>query len=341
MAQQTLRSVDFAFRSFLKSIGKVEKVHPPKYREKGSLYTLTIAGSTVQIHDGFLTIPTSKTYSSVLNSHKIRIKVPDHLNDKKIKEIKIIPVYKGRAFKIAYCYEVDGENLNLNRDNSLGIDIGLDNLATCVTNSGTSFIMDGRKIKHVNRNWNKRRAYLQSILAKQGRFSSKLLERITLKRNNRANDYLKKTARYIVNFCIAHDIGTIVCGYNPNFKRGINIGSKTNQNFTQISFGSLRRQLKNLCKRYQMQYIEQEESYTSKASFFDNDEIPIYNEADPQKYKFSGKRIKRGLYRASDGRIINADVNGALNILKKSKQRLNFERLCVGFLNNPLRIRVA
>ena len=341
MAQQTLRAVDFAFRSFLKSIGKVEKVHPPKCREKGSLYTLTIAGSTIRIRDGFLTIPTSKTYSSVLNSHKIRIKVPDRLNYKKIKEIKIIPVYKGRAFKIAYCYEVDGENLNLNRDNSLGIDIGLDNLATCVTNSGTSFIMDVRKIKHINRNWNKRRAYLQSILAKQGRFSSKLLDRITLKRNNRANDYLKKTARYIVNFCIANDIGTIVCGYNPNFKRGINIGSKTNQNFTQISFGSLRRQLKNLCERYQMQYIEQEESYTSKASFFDNDEIPIYNEADPQKYKFSGKGIKRGLYRASDGRIMNADVNGALNILKKSKQRLNFERLFVGFLNNPLRIRVA
>lgn len=219
------------------------------------------------IRDGYLTVPKSRTYTSVLNSHRIKIKVPARLLGKKIKEVKIIPLYKGRAFKIAYCYEVNAENLKLNRDNALAIDIGLDNLATCVTNFGTSFIMDGRKIKHINRNWNKRRAYLQSILMKQGRYSSKLLERITLKRNNRVDDCLKKTARYIINFCIANDMGTVICGYNTDFKRG--------------------------------------------------------------------------LYKSKSGRLINADVNGAANILRKSKQNLNFERLCVGLLGRPLRIRVA
>ena len=168
----------------------------------------------------------------MLNSHRIRIKVPERLQGKKIKEVKIIPLYKGRAFKIAYCYEVDEKNLNLNKENSLAIDIGLDNLATCVTNFGTSFLMDGRKIKQINQNWNKRRAYLQSILWKQGRYSSKLLERITLKRNNRVNDCLKKTARYIMNFCIANDIGTLICGYNPDFKRELNLGKRKNQQFT-------------------------------------------------------------------------------------------------------------
>ena len=146
----------------------------------------------------------------------------------------------------------------------MAIDIGLDNLATCVTNFGTSFIMDGRKIKHINRNWNKHRAYLQSILMKQGRYSSKVLERITLKRNNRVNDCLKKTARYIVNFCIANDIGTVVVGYNPEFKRGMNLGKKINQQFTQIPFSALRRQLQNLCACYGMKYVEHEESYTAK-----------------------------------------------------------------------------
>ena len=176
---------------------------------------------------------------------------------------------------------------------------------------------------------------------KQGRYSSKLLEQITLKRNNRINDCLKKTARYIVNFCIANDIGTLVCGYNPDFKREINLGRKINQQFTQISFGALRRQLESLCTRYGMNYLEQEESYTSKASFLDLDEIPVYTAQTPCKGIFSGKRIKRGLYKSKSGRLINADVNGAANILRKSKQKVYFERLCMGLLDSPMRIRVA
>ena len=172
MAQQTLRAVDFAFKSFFGSLGKVKTARPPHYRKKGGLYNLIITGNSIIIRDGYLTIPQSRTYSSVLNNKRIRIKVPERLLDKKIKEVKIIPLYKGRAFKIAYCYVVDEETLKLNQDNALALDIGLDNLATCVTTFGTSFIMDGRKIKHINRNWNKRRAYLQSILWKQGRHSS-------------------------------------------------------------------------------------------------------------------------------------------------------------------------
>ena len=175
----------------------------------------------------------------------------------------------------------------------------------------------------------------------QGRRSSLLIQQLTLKRNNRVNDCIKKTARYIVNHCIANDIGTIVCGYTPDFKRGVNLGSKTNQNFTQIPFGSLREQLENLCERYGMQYIEQEESYTSKASFLDLDEMPVYNADNPYTGKFSGRRIHRGLYRASDGRTVNADLNGAANILRKSSQNFNFEELSRGLLASPLRIKFA
>ena len=176
---------------------------------------------------------------------------------------------------------------------------------------------------------------------KQKQYFSNLLRRITTKRNNRVEDCLKKSARYIIKFCIENDIGTVVCGYNPDFKREINLGKKTNQNFTQISFGKLHSQLKTLCERYSIQYIEQEESYTSKASFLDLDDIPVFDAEKPYAGKFSGKRIKRGLYRSKLGSLINADVNGAANILRKSKQRLNFERLCSGFLANPLRIRLS
>ena len=341
IAQQTLRTVDFAFKSFFGLIGKVKSARPPRYRKKGGLYNLIITGNSISIQDGFLTIPQSRTYTKILNDHRIRIKVPERLIGKKIREVKIIPLYKGRAFKIAYCCEIDGQDLKLNRDNSLAIDIGLDNLATCVTNFGTSFLMDGRKIKQINRNWNKRRAYLQSILMRQNCCSSKLLERITLKRNNRVNDFLKKTARYIINFCIANNIGTVICGYNPDFKRNINLGAKINQQFTQISFCALRRQLENLCVRYGMKYIEQEESYTLKASFLDLDFLPVYDAEKSYTGTFSGKRIKRGLYKSKSGRLINADVNGAANILRKSKQKVNFEQLCMGLLDSPLRIRVA
>ena len=299
MAQQVLRDVDDAFKSFFGAVGKVKIARPPKYRKKGGLYQLTISGNSINVKDGYLTILASRTYSNILNDH--------------------------------------------NRENFLAIDLGLDNLATCVTNAGTSFIMDGRKVKSINRHWNKRKAFLQSILMKQKhpQYFSNLIGRITLKRNNRINDCLKKTARYIVNFCIENDIGSLICGYNLDFKREINLGSKTNQNFTQISFGALRQQLKTLCERYGMNYMEQEESYTSKASFLDSDEIPVFDAEKPYEGKFSGKRIKRGLYRSKSGKIINANVNGAANILRKSKQNFNFEELCEGLLVSPLRIRAA
>ena len=336
-AQQTLRVADQAFKSFfallkLANEGKYDykKIKMPKYRQKGSLFNYIIQGNSISIRDGYLKIPLSREYMALRGKEKIKIKVPERLIGKKICEVKIIPKYNGRYFKIAYCYEVEVEDFQLNQENTLAIDIGLDNLATCVTNTGTSFIMDGRKIKSINQYWNKQKAKLQGILSKQNLYTSEKMQRITNKRNNRVEDYLKKAARYIVKYCMENDIGTIVCGYNPDFKREIDLGKKTNQQFVQISFGKLRSQLKCLCERYSMKYIEQEESYTSKASFFDLDEIPTYQADCQEKYKFSGRRIHRGLYRSKDGKILNADVNGAANILRKSKQNFKYEELCRG-----------
>ena len=347
-AQQTLRGADQAFKSFfallkLAKEGKYDykKIRMPKYRQKGGLFNYIIQGNSISIRDGYLKIPLSREYMGLRGKEKIKIKVPERLIDKKICEVKIIPKYNGRYFKIAYCYEIEAEDLQLNQENTLAIDIGLDNLATCVTNTGTSFIMDGRKIKSINQRWNKYKAKLQSILSKQNVYTSEKMQRITTKRNNRLNDYLKKVARYIVKYCIENDIGTIVCGYNPDFKREIDLGKRTNQQFVQISFGKLRSQLKCLCERYGMKYLEQEESYTSKASFLDLDEIPVYQAESQEKYNFSGNRIYRGLYRSKDGRIVNADVNGAANILRKSKQNFKYEELCRGVLATPLRIRLS
>ena len=193
--------------------------------------------------------------------------------------------------------------------------------------------------------WKSEIAIMKDVLTnfadKQGQKKTHRLYALARKRNDRTQDYIRKVARYIINYCIEHRIGTIVCGYNGDFKRSIDLGRITNQQFTQISFGNLRESLKGLCERYGMRYIEQEESYTSQASCLDLDDIPVYNPEQPYTGTFSGKRIHRGLYQFADGRIANADVNGAYNILRKSKQNFDFEGLCKGLLDSPLRIRIS
>ena len=348
VSQQTLKVVDRSFKSFFNLIKKAKSgeyrfqdIKMPHYREKGELFNLVLSTNAINIKDGFLTVPVSRKFSKLHGGKQIRIPFPGRLVDKKIKEVRICPVYGGRYFKIQYCYVQDVEPQRVSPNKTLAIDIGLENLATCVSTTGTSFIMDGRKIKSINQWWSKRKAFYQSVADKQGVKKTERLSNLARKRSNRVQDYIRKTARYIVNFCIKNEIGTIVCGYNLDFKRGMNLGKKNNQQFTQISFGSLREALKNLCERYGIRYVEQEESYTSKASFLDLDDIPVYNPGQPYTGAFSGKRVHRGLYQFADGRIANADVNGAANILRKSKQNFDFEGLCRGLLASPLRIRVS
>ncbi len=126
-------------------------------------------------------------------------------------------------------------------------------------------------------------------------------------------------------------------GYTPDWKRDVHMGKRNHQNFVQIPYGQLRHQLENLCQRYGILSVEQEESYTSTASFLDHDTIPLWN-GTHQEGSFSGKRVKRGLYRVSDNRVLNADVNGAANILRKSNHRLDVERVARGLWANPMRV---
>ena len=348
VSQQILKVVDRSFKSFFNLLKKAQSgeyrfhdVRIPRYREKGGMFPLVLSTNAINVKDGFLTVPMSHEFSKLHGGRQIRIPFPERLIGKQIKEVRILPLHGGRCFKIQYCYLQEEEPQKVDPNQALAIDIGLENLATCVTTIGTSFIMDGRKIKSINQWWNKQNAYFQSVADKQGLKKTNRLAALAVKRNNRVKDCIRKTARYIVNFCVGNGIGTIVCGYNPDFKRGINLGRKTNQQFTQISFGNLRETLKNLCERYGIRYIEQEESYTSQASCLDLDDIPVYSPENPYKGTFSGNRIHRGLYRFADGRIANADANGAANILRKSKQNFDFEGLCRGLLASPLRIRVS
>ena len=345
MSQQILKEVDGSFKSFFELLKKKNKgiynakVKLPSYLPKNSFTTLVIG--FVRLNEDTLVIPYSNSFKK--NHKKISIKIPPILLDKKIKEIRIIPKFNARFFEVQYTYEVQEEQRNLDKNHALAIDFGINNLATCVTNKGKSFIIDGKKLKSINQWFNKENARLQSIKDKQkyGKKPTLRQKYLYSSRNNKVNDYMSKTARKIINYCLENNIGTLVCGYNETFQRNSNIGKANNQTFVNIPFGKLREKLEYLCKLYSLRFVEQEESYTSKSSFFDMDILPKFEEDKPQTYSFLGKRIKRGLYQTSKGYILNADVNGALNILRKSNV-VDLEVLYSrGVVDTPARIRIA
>ena len=346
MAQQILKEVDGSFKSFFGLLKLAKKgkyafkdCKLPHYFPKDGFTTLVIG--FVRLNDNKLIVPFSNMYKK---SHSpIEITIPPILVDKHIKEIRIIPKANARFFEIQYTYKTECVQRNLNQNNALAIDLGINNLATCVTNTGESFIIDGRRLKSINQWFNKKNARLQGIKDKQGfgKRTTNHQKAIARDRNNKVNDYMSKAARIIINYCIANDIGTLVVGYNETFQRGSNLGKQTNQNFVSIPYGKLRDKLLYLCELNGIAFVKQEESYTSKASFWDKDNIPVYNADNPQEYEFSGDRIHRGMYKTKDGITFNADVNGALNILRKSSVvdlKVLYSR---GEVDTPVRIRVA
>ena len=351
MAQQILKEVDGSFRSFFGLLSLAGKgkysyadIKLPHYLPKDGHATLIIG--MVRLNGRKLLIPYSNSFRK---THKdIEIMIPPILLDKKIREIRIIPRSHARFFEIQYTYEAERIDRNLNRENALALDPGVDNLLTAVTNTGKSFLIDGRRLKSVNQWYNKENARFRCIRDRQypdRKKTTKRQQALLRKRNDRVNDILSKAARKVIDYCIENDIGTLVLGCNKDFQRNSDMGKVQNQTFVNIPYGRLADKLKYLCKRNSIRFFEQEESYTSKASFWDGDPIPVYGEpgaeAGEKEVTFSGTRIRRGLYRTKDGRILNADINGALNILRKSNV-VSLEALYSrGEVDTPVRIRIA
>ena len=346
MAQQILKEIDGSFKAFfgLLKLAKQGKYafkdcKLPHYLPKDGYTTLVIG--FVRLKGNQLIIPFSNSFKK---THRpIEITIPPILLNKKVKEIRIIPKAKARFFEIQYTYETEYIQRNLNKHNALALDLGINNLVTAVSSNGKSFIIDGRRLKSINQWFNKENARLQSIKDKQhfGKKTTNRQKAIARDRNNKVNDYMNKTARTVINYCINNNIGTLIVGYNETFQRNSHIGKPNNQNFVNIPYGRLRNKLEYLCELNDIAFIKQEESYTSKASFWDNDDIPVYNADNPKEYQFSGKRIHRGLYKTANGKVFNADVNGALNIMRKSSvvdMNILYGR---GEVDTPVRIRIA
>ena len=285
-------------------------------------------------------------YIGLFNKDKNRpkIQILNILKDKNIKQICIIPKGKGNYFEIQYVYEIK-ENIQdqfdqNNKNNYLSIDLGINNLATCVAyksnenlkNIFKSFIIDGKRLKSWNQLYNKMINILQSRNNNSNQWTKQMYQ-VLRKRNNRITDYIHKACKKIINYCLKNNIGNIILGYNQEIKQNIDLGKENNQNFVNIPFYRIKENLTYRCKDNHINLIIQEESYTSKANFIKNDYIPIYGKIElrknvydeNKKYKFTGYRSSkyRGRYYYQDKNLkikldyINSDMNGSLNIMRK------------------------
>ena len=350
ISQQSMRAADQSFKSFFalkKKAAKGEyeswKVKLPKYLDKNSFYPVVFShAGEADLSKGKFKIPVSKYFREKYNAIKLYIDVPEYIQDKKVHIISIVPKHNGSFFEARFVFEDDEiESRNLDPTTALGIDLGVNNLCTCVTSGCKSFIIDGRKLKSINQWYNKENTRLSSEKDLQGiKGWTKKQYLLARKRNRRIDDIVYKSAKYIVNYCLDNNIGNIVVGYNDGFQDKVNMGKVNNQKFAMIPYGQLKDRLRYLCDLVGINFVLQEESYTSKASFYDRDEIPIWNPIKPKQVTFSGTRTVRGTYRRKDGKEFNADVNGALNILRKSNVVSLDALYSSGVVLTPTRVRI-
>ncbi|UJL47485.1 transposase [Virgibacillus sp. NKC19-16] len=273
--------------------------------------------------DGYWAIPMNVAFRKRFGS--INIRMPKNLLNRKISYIEIVPKQKGRFFEVHYIYEMQVPQMKkqpTTTTNALSCDLGVDLMMSCATNHGDTFLIDGKKLKSINQYFNKTISNLQAENFENGiskRIVTNRMATLWYKRENQINGYISQAVGLLFKKVNAFNIDTIVVGYNTGWKQASRIGKKSNQKFVQIPFYKLIAAIENKCLKEGIRFVKQEESYTSQASFLDKDTIPVWSKNDKSNYTFRGKRINRGLYRSKTGQCIHADINGALNILRKSE----------------------
>ncbi|MEG5060317.1 transposase [Microcoleus sp. A2-C5] len=345
--QQTLMSVAEAFKSF-KELRKLYlqgnlhfKPKPPNYLTGPKLFKVAYpnsGGLKPALVGNQLRFSLGLTVRRWFGISEFFLPMPSNIDCAKVKEFTILP--KNGAFYLEVSYEVECQQHNLDPSQALSIDLGTaDNLAAGVDTLGNSFLLDARVMKAMNQLWNKKIATRKE--GKPTGYWDSWLDRVTRKRNHRMRDGVNKAAKLIVDYCLKHGIGNLVIGWNQGFKSNVDMGSLNNQKFVQMPLGKLKERLNQLCDLHGIQFTETEEAYSSKASFLDGDSLPKYGEK-PLGWKASGRRIKRGLYCSADGSLVNADLHGAANILRKvaSKLGVKLDRLGRRCLATVARIRL-
>lgn len=314
-----------SFWSLVKKSDYNKKVRLPKYLHK------TDGRFIVEFNKQTFSNKRDEDNNLIICKSSLDLRIPTKAE--KPQQVRIIP--KVGCYVIEVVYEIKENKMKQNQ-RVAAIDLGLNNLATVVTNDGDNpILISGKKIKSINQYYNKITSKQKSLLP-NNIFTSKSLDRLWLKRNNKISYEIHKITKFLANYFDERDISKVIIGNNTGWKNGINLGKRNNQNFVNIPYSKFINQLTYKCQLLGITVITREESYTSKASFLDYDEIPNYE--DETKPKFSGKRIKRGLYRSTT-RKINADVNGAYNIMaKENPNYIISNREQLGF--NPILIKL-
>ena len=316
VSQQIMKLVNQNFKSFFNALKSYQK-NPekfnatpqiPKYlhKTKGrfvTVFTKYVIGKRILDKTGILCL------TGIEN-----VKIKTNLKYNQIQQVRVVP--RNNYYVIEIVYKVN--ELESKKDNGryCGVDLGVNNLAAVSSNVTNPFIINGKPIKSINHYYNKQKAKYQSLLSKNQYYSNRLYK-LELKRKNLIDNYLHKASRLLVNHLVSNEINTLIIGHNKEWKQDINNRKVNNQNFVQIPFNRFIQMLQYKCKFEGINVIITEESYTSKSSFIDNDYLPVYKKNENKEYKFSGKRIKRGLYKTKLNYVINADINGSLNIIKK------------------------
>ena len=286
-----------------------KKINIPRYKKKYNLveYNNQVI-SKKKLKLGYIGTDKMKQGIKIANRHKDL-------------DCKCFRIYnKNDKILCELIYEKEIEQVE-KTDRVASIDIGLENLFTIAFNYNKKGIsIKGTKLKAINQYFNKIKTSLQSMLPNK-QYVSKFINQLLYKRTEQLRNYIGYYTNKLIEILRTERVSKLVVGYNKEWKQEINIGSKNNQNFVSIPFRKILDILRYKLEDNGIEYKEQEESYTSKASYLDNDDIPIYKE-ETEEIKFSGRRIKRGIYKSKQGKIINADLNGALNILKKSGEKL-------------------
>jgi putative transposase len=310
VSQQTLKLLDQNWKSFFASI-KDWSQNPSKYlgRPKLPKYLHKTKGRQVIIYTNQAISKRVYLKTGLLNLSKTDIFIKSKVELSKIQQIRIVPRLGHHVIEVVYKVEVSEP---IKSNNYLSIDLGLNNLATVTNNfKDKFFIINGKPLKSINQFYNKKLAAFKSKLKESK--TSKRIQKLTNKRNSKVNDYLHKASRYLIDYALRFNVSTIVVGKNDGWKNEINIGKRNNQNFVQVPHSRFIKILSYKAELVGIEVLETEESYTSKCSFLDNEPVKKHE-------KYAGRRIKRGLFKSAKNILINADVNGSLNMAKKIKK---------------------
>ena len=329
VSQQVVAQAFSAIKSWMKLKKEYEK-NPskfnskpklPKYKrgKKQNMVVFTTSACRLK-EDGYIHF-----VKSIISPIKTNI------GGNKLCQVRIIP--QATCYVVEFIYEKKEQDLNLDKNNVLSIDFGLNNLCTCISNVGTTpFIVNGKIIKSFNQWYNKRKARLMSYIGNKG--ISNRLRQLNNYRNFWIDDHIHKISRFIVNHCIDNNIGSLVIGLNKGWKNRISLGKKTNQKFVEIPFSKLIDKISYKCKLVGINFQVNEESYTSKVDHLAFEKLCKHD-------VYLGKRKKRGLFQSSIGKLLNADINGAIGIGRKVFDDSYVSKIIgSGLAFNPVRVNI-